>query len=142
MKTMYHYHTSMMRSRKGCSGKRGFTMIELLVVATIIVLMSTIGLVSYRSAAQNARDGRRKSDMEAVRAALVLYRSDNGTYPSGSNFGSMLDTLQAADYFSDQDVEDPQEGNPDYTYSSDGSTFTVCATLEEGSGTPYCVDNP
>ncbi|MCL4208570.1 hypothetical protein KJZ63_02975, partial [Patescibacteria group bacterium] len=54
----------------------GFTMIELLVVTTIIIILTSIGLVSYTSANRSARNGKRKADMEMVRQALVLYRTD------------------------------------------------------------------
>jgi prepilin-type N-terminal cleavage/methylation domain-containing protein len=36
----------------------GFTMIELLVVTTIIILLTAIGLVGYRQVGQSARDGK------------------------------------------------------------------------------------
>ncbi|PJC43527.1 MAG: hypothetical protein CO039_03740, partial [Candidatus Pacebacteria bacterium CG_4_9_14_0_2_um_filter_34_50] len=62
--------------------KKGFTLIELLVVATIITILSAIGLVSFVNAGQGARDAKRKADLETVRQALVLRRSDLGNYPS------------------------------------------------------------
>lgn len=61
--------------------KNGFTLIELLVVATIIVVLSAIGLVSFTNAGKSARNSKRKSDLETVRQALVLYKSDTGSYP-------------------------------------------------------------
>ena len=61
--------------------KNGFTLIELLVVATIIVVLSAIGLVSFTNAGKSARNSKRKSDLETVRQALVLYKSDTGAYP-------------------------------------------------------------
>ncbi|NCS87105.1 MAG: prepilin-type N-terminal cleavage/methylation domain-containing protein, partial [Candidatus Pacebacteria bacterium] len=63
--------------------KKGFTLIELLVVATIITILSAIGLVSFVNAGKGARDAKRKADLETVRQALVLRRSDLGNYPSG-----------------------------------------------------------
>lgn len=61
--------------------RNGFTLIELLVVATIIVVLSAIGLVSFTNAGKSARNSKRKSDLETVRQALVLYKSDTGGYP-------------------------------------------------------------
>lgn len=118
----------------------GFTMIELLVVTTIIIILTSIGLVSYTSANRSARNGKRKADMEMVRQALVLYRTDNGTYPSTSNFSTMLTTI--SDYTSATSVTDPKnEGSYVYSYTSDGITFTLTANLEP-DGTPYSVTNP
>jgi prepilin-type N-terminal cleavage/methylation domain-containing protein len=47
--------------------KGGFTMIELLVVTTIIIVLSTIGLISFRQTGMNARNGKRKADLENIR---------------------------------------------------------------------------
>ncbi|PJC42609.1 MAG: hypothetical protein CO040_03550, partial [Candidatus Pacebacteria bacterium CG_4_9_14_0_2_um_filter_36_8] len=66
--------------------KNGFSMIELLVVTTIMIILTTIALVSYRQATQNSRNAKRKTDMEIVRQQLILYRSDNGCYPSTATY--------------------------------------------------------
>lgn len=54
---------------------KGFTLIELLVVIAIIAILSTIGLTLFNGAQQNARDARRKSDIDAIAAALEGKRS-------------------------------------------------------------------
>ena len=61
--------------------EKGFTLIELLVVSTIIVVLSSVGIVSYANVNKGARDAKRKSDLDDVRTTLLLYRSDNGRYP-------------------------------------------------------------
>lgn len=115
-------------------------MIELLVVTTIIIVVTSIGLVSYTSANRSARNGKRKADLEMVRQALVLYRTDNGSYPSTTSFSTMLTTI--SDYTSATSVTDPKnEGSYVYVYTSDGITFTLSANLEP-DGTPYSVTNP
>lgn len=116
-------------------------MIELLVVATIMVVLSTIGLVSYNQAGQNARNGKRKADLETVRQALVMYRADNGSYPAGSDFSGMMATI--ADYISSIEIQDPRnEGAYVYTYSSDGVTFSLEANLEPDGSPPHTLTNP
>jgi len=62
--------------------KNGFTFIELLVSITIILVLTSIGMVSYQSANKGARDNKRKADLEQVRAALEMYRTDNDVYPA------------------------------------------------------------
>lgn len=66
------------------SQKRGFTLIEILVASTIIIVVSAIGLVSYAGAQVGARDATRKQDLENVRTVLLLYRTENGFYPIAS----------------------------------------------------------
>jgi prepilin-type N-terminal cleavage/methylation domain-containing protein len=118
----------------------GFTMIELLVVSTIIIILTTIGLVSYRQVGYSARNGKRKADLETVRQALVLYRTDTGSYPSGTTFSTMVTTI--SDYLSTVTVTDPKNTTPYvYGYSSNGVTFTLTTALEP-DGTAYTLANP
>lgn len=58
----------------------GFTLIELLVVIAIIAILATIGLVIYANVQKNARDSRRRSDVEAISRALEGHYNSNGTY--------------------------------------------------------------
>lgn len=122
-------------------------MIELLVAATIMIVLTTIGLVSYQNANRNARNAKRKADLESVRQSLVLYKTDLSiTYPDGSgtatDFSAMLSDI--ADYTSSTEIEDPKDPTYQYTYESDGVDFQLCATLEQSGGTtlPYCLANP
>jgi prepilin-type N-terminal cleavage/methylation domain-containing protein len=131
MKSIHFLNTLRQRS--------GYTLIELLVVVTIIVLLTSIGLVSYGQISKNSRDGKRKSDLEQVRAALVLYRIDTGTYPAtgGLDWSNMS---PVGSYISVTSMSDPRGGT--YTYTSDTITFSVCATLENTTPATYCVRNP
>jgi prepilin-type N-terminal cleavage/methylation domain-containing protein len=61
--------------------KNGFTLVELLVVISIIGLLSSFAVVSLNSARVKARDALRKGEMAQLRTALSLYYDDNGRYP-------------------------------------------------------------
>lgn len=58
-------------------------MIELLVVITIIGVLVTIAIASFQTAQAKARDSRRKTDLDAFKKALELYKGDTsgGNYP-------------------------------------------------------------
>lgn len=63
--------------------KKGFTLVEMLVVISIIGILSSFAVVSLNSARQKARDALRKGDMAQLRTALNLYYDDNNyQYPS------------------------------------------------------------
>lgn len=66
--------------------KKGFTFIEILVVVTIIALLSAVGAISYSQFTKQSRDAKRKADIEQIRAAVEMYRSNNGQYPLNSQF--------------------------------------------------------
>jgi len=114
--------------------KKGFTLIELLVVSTIIIVLMSIGIVSYRGVQKKSRDAKRKSDLEQVRAALEMYRSDSddNSYP-GNNWSSMTNALEGGGYLHSSPV-DPKGGYYIYRPGSGGYTYILCAYLEAGSG--------
>ena len=56
--------------------KSAFTYIELLIVVTVILVMSGVGMVSFSSFSQKSRDNRRRTDIEMIRNALNLYYSN------------------------------------------------------------------
>ncbi|MFA6464090.1 MAG: prepilin-type N-terminal cleavage/methylation domain-containing protein [Candidatus Paceibacterota bacterium] len=70
------------------SHKKGFTLIELMVVISIISLLSSIVLTSLNTARVRARDARRMSDITELRNALQLIANDNGgIYPPSTYWG-------------------------------------------------------
>lgn len=68
---------------------KGFTLVELLVVISILGILASIALVSFRSSQLRGRDAERKSDLKQISNALELYYSDYGKYPDDSG-GSMM----------------------------------------------------
>ncbi len=61
---------------------KSFTLVEILIVTTIIGILIGVGAVSYSVLTKNSRDARRKADLEQIRAALELYKSNVGSYPT------------------------------------------------------------
>ena len=69
------------------NNKAAFTYVELLIVVTVILVMSGVGMVSFSSFSQKSRDNRRRTDIEMIRNALNLYYSNQvgGFYPTSLN---------------------------------------------------------
>lgn len=66
---------------------RGFTLIELMVVITIIGLLATTILASMQSSRAAARDAQRMQEARQLVTALELYRNSLGRYPcSGTSY--------------------------------------------------------
>ncbi|OGE75347.1 MAG: hypothetical protein A3C85_02345 [Candidatus Doudnabacteria bacterium RIFCSPHIGHO2_02_FULL_48_21] len=66
----------------------GFTIIELLVVISIIALLASVILVSLNSARAKARNAKRVSDLLQIQTALELYYDDNNRYPVSGGWRS------------------------------------------------------
>lgn len=66
---------------------RGFNLIELLVVISIMGLLSTLAIAALQNTRQKGRDARRQGDMKQIKTAIELYFDANGFYPqcAGNN---------------------------------------------------------
>ncbi len=60
---------------------RGFTLMELLVVMSLIVLLTSIGLMAYQTSVQRGREAVLKEDLYRMRDALDQFYVDKGKYP-------------------------------------------------------------
>jgi len=70
-------HDTMLRNMS----RKGFSLVELLVVVAIIGLLSTIAVIAFSSVRSKARDAKRAADIKMIRSALELYYQDNGSFP-------------------------------------------------------------
>ena len=61
---------------------RGFTLIEVLVVITILTILAALIVPRIMDRPDQARVVAARNDVRAIEAALNLYRLDNGVYPS------------------------------------------------------------
>ena len=84
----------------------GWTLIELVIVISLITVLSTIALVGYGSAVKRSREAVLKEDLFRMRDAIDQHYADLGEYPSG------LDALVARGYLR-AIPEDPFTRSPD-----------------------------
>ena len=113
----------------------GFTLIEILVVITIIALLATIGIGSYSTVTKLSADSRRKADLEDIRAALEMYKANNGSYPKSPASPPTSDTIfqdAASNIYMQKVPKDPK--SPTYIYvinvAVDGTTYTLGTYIE------------
>lgn len=131
--------------------KSGFTLVEMLVVAALMIVITSIGVVNFRETGVKSRNSKRQADIAQVRAALELYRSTNQAYPiySGSstvaNFTSLIANTAFNVFLANTSVVDPVNVSPNqYTYrsSANGFTYTICYTPEPTGSSQVCLTNP
>lgn len=106
--------------------KKGFTLVELLVVMTIIAILSVIGLAMYEGAQSQARDAKRRQEIDAIAAALEQrYNSSTFSYPTA------LDDK----WFQGGGIPIPPDPDEIYTGLDDiGPSYIICANLENKNG--------
>ncbi len=71
--------------------KKGFTLIEVLVVIAIIGILASIIIVSTNGVRSKARDSKRVFDTQQITTALEAYYDKNKAYPTFITFGQVLD---------------------------------------------------
>jgi general secretion pathway protein G len=64
------------------TGKRGFTLIELIIVLSIIGLLLGVALPNYKAAATKAKETVLKENLFILRKLLDQYAQDKGKYPA------------------------------------------------------------
>ncbi|MBN1778996.1 MAG: type II secretion system protein [Candidatus Buchananbacteria bacterium] len=72
--------------------KKGFTLIEFLILLAIIALVIIVALWGMNSARQKARDARRLAVVQQIQSALNLYFFDFNAFPAPSNQPVVLGT--------------------------------------------------
>jgi general secretion pathway protein G len=105
--------------------KFGFTLIEILVVVTIIVLITAAGTASYAVISKQSRDAKRKGDLEQIRSALEMYRSNNDTYPINGSLSNLI----GPPVYIQSIPTDPKDPIYTYYYYSVDSTGAACTVI-------------
>lgn len=115
---------------------KGFTLVELMIVVSIVGILATIAAPSYQSSLMKAKEAVLRQDLFTLRELLDHHRADQGKYPPS------LDGLVSAGYLraipkdpltnsssSWQEMTEPTEGGIFDVYSGSDLVGT--------NGTPY-----
>lgn len=113
----------------------GFSLLELLVVISIISILIALGTVAFTTVQEKGRDSRRRGDIKAMQDAFEQYRAEANSYAA-------CDVM--ADYDSGSGPimpgglpEDPRSSGS-YVYNTDTGCDTdgycVCAMMESSFG--------
>jgi len=129
--------------------KRGFTLIEIMVVVAIIAILVVLAMFMFMNNLGKARDGRRKGDLDRLKIAFEEYYGDENTFPGGDIL-SECGSGNLKPYLSSVPC-DPKTNKPYcYIYDTDnnGQNYRILASLENTSdpiiselncsGSAYC----
>lgn len=77
----------MGNNRQAARRRRGFTLIELVVVVLIIGILAAVAAPKMFDTAGDARLSSARQSLTVLRDAVELYRSQNGSYPGPDETG-------------------------------------------------------
>lgn len=117
-----------MSNKKLSTTKKGFTIIEVVLVLAIAGLIFLMVFVALPALQRNQRDTQRKDDYATLQSLIISKYSENGTVPTGAAVTSLDDGIGKRD--TDGHGRDPQ--NNVYDISAAGATGTINI-----SSTPY-----
>jgi general secretion pathway protein G len=81
-------NTKNINSTKGRTnswGRRGFTLVELLLVLTILAILASIVIPNLIGRTEEARRVAARTEISTLVAALSLFEVDNGYFPRGAD---------------------------------------------------------
>lgn len=109
--------------------RKGFTLLELVVVLGIIALLLTFAIPKYQSIRETAEKTQDKANMRMIKNAALLYITESeDPIPEGQ-----IESSKLSDYFEDGFPTPPKSsGGSTYIVNYDGSKITV--TKGEATG--------
>ena len=129
--------------------RKGFTLIEILIVVAIIAILASVVLVGLGPTQQAGRDARRISDLGETQNGLELYYNKCGLYPGsnacvkgdpGGGWPGLSAVVEAAGVgVSAAFPQDPSNGKS-YMYwfgTTDNANYVIGATLENANNAVF-----
>src|SRR5215813_2536674 len=119
----------------------GFTLLELMIVISIIIILVSVALPQYQKTIMHARETILRYDLDTMRKLIDQYSADKGKLPQS------LDELVTSGYMREV-PKDPITDNADWNivtgedpYSTEGGTGITdihsSSSEVSASGTPY-----
>lgn len=108
------------------NNRQGFTLVELMIVITVIAILATIAAVSFTRVQKQARDTKRKGDLRSLSTALQAYFTEKTAYPTTAAGTAAL----APTYIPVVPTDPINSGAYTYNNNATSGTYSICATLE------------
>lgn len=113
---------------------KGFTLIELMVVSTILAMLAVIVIVNLEKARVKSRDTQRKADLTKLAGALDTYKMDKKTYIVMDNMTDISSTnfalLTTGGYLATIPVDPVNDATHKYQYRGEAARYKLRALSE------------
>ena len=122
------YDAFCVKMRRANGGREGFTLVEIMIVASVIALLAVIAVPSVLRAREQARGAKFVNAIRVAAGAFEMYIAEHNAYPADVSRGTVPPGM--ATYFSktfDWTKATPFGGNWDWDYNVFGFTAAVSA---------------
>jgi general secretion pathway protein G len=135
--------------------KRGFTLVELLIVIIIIAVLAAVAIPKFANSSQKSKESALRAELSLLRNAVELFKNDTGCYPAslsdlaattapatGKDKDGSDYTITASNYkgpYISRVNPDPVSGAA-FTYSTTAGSvgnISSSATGNDSNGNPY-----
>ena len=104
--------------------KKGFTIVELLIVIVVIGILATLVIVTFTGIQQKARNSQRQTDINAVASHVEAFYAQHGFYPTAADITNATFRTNQMKGLDPEALRDPKQ-------SSTGTIAT--AAVEAGT---------
>lgn len=111
----------MGKSRRARSSQSGFTLVELMIVISIVAILLAVAIPNYSQSLKHANESVLKQDLFSLRSSIDNYTMDKAKAPQS------LDELVSAGYLRSL-PKDPITGQSDWVPVQDDSLLSVDQT--------------
>ncbi|MDD2688766.1 MAG: prepilin-type N-terminal cleavage/methylation domain-containing protein [Candidatus Omnitrophica bacterium] len=114
--------------------RKGFTLIELIVVVIVIGILATIAVPQYMRATERAKGGKARHALGVLASAEKMYRADKDTYMPAAA-GALNNSTGLGAYVEMADIDtDSTSTTGDWAIATTGAVngFTATATRRRG----------
>ncbi len=120
--------------------KKGFTIVELLIVIVVIGILATLVIVTFTGIQQKSRDTQRKTDINAVQSHVEAYYAQTGNYPTLGDLNTAAFRTTNMKGLDPESLKDPKDTDANIAGTSDATNYGYTVTPANCDNTATMCD--